>query len=210
ARLTAYQNAAYADRYRQLVQRVSARDSDPQKLLSQAVARYYFKLLAYKDEYEVARLYSDKAFTDSLQAQFQGDFRLQFHLAPSWLSQTDKSTGEPRKRSFGPWMLKAFKVLAGLRFLRGSWLDPFGRSEERKLEHRLIEEYEQSVVSLLERLTNSNYQTALAIAELPEQIRGYGHVKERAVEQARVQRQHLLAKLAAEDVTVVRLFEPAA
>ncbi len=210
ARLIAYQNARYADRYRQLVGRVRARDSEPGQRLTEAVARYYFKLLAYKDEYEVARLYSDAAFGEALHAQFQGDFRLQFHLAPSWLSRTDPVTGEPRKRSFGPWMLNAFKLLAKLRVLRGTWLDPFARSEERKLEQALIEDYERSVGQLLESLDMGNYETALAIAELPEQIRGYGHVKEKAVERVRVQERQLQERLKAGQAVVVKLFEPAA
>ncbi|WP_027910238.1 indolepyruvate ferredoxin oxidoreductase family protein [Pseudomonas sp. URMO17WK12:I4] len=209
-RLTAYQNARYAERYRQLVGRVRARDSDPQQRLTEAVARYYFKLLAYKDEYEVARLYSDAAFSEALHGQFQGDFRLQFHLAPSWLSRTDPVTGEPRKRSFGPWMLNAFKVLAKLRVLRGTWLDPFGHSEERKLEQALISEYERSIGQLLDALDVGNYETALAIAELPEQIRGYGHVKEKAVERARAQERQLRERMKAGQVVVVKLFEPAA
>ncbi|OLU15111.1 indolepyruvate ferredoxin oxidoreductase [Pseudomonas sp. PA1(2017)] len=210
ARLTAYQNARYADRYRQLVGRVRARDSEPGQRLTEAVARYYFKLLAYKDEYEVARLYSDAAFGEALHAQFQGDFRLQFHLAPSWLSRTDPVTGEPRKRSFGPWMLNAFKLLAKLRVLRGTWLDPFARSEERKLEQALIEDYERSVGQLLESLVTGHYETALAIAELPEQIRGYGHVKEKAVERARMHERQLQERLKAGQAVVVKLFEPAA
>ncbi len=209
-RLTAYQNARYAERYRQLVGRVRARDNDPQQRLTEAVARYYFKLLAYKDEYEVARLYSDAAFSEALHAQFQGDFRLQFHLAPSWLSRTDPVTGEPRKRSFGPWMLGAFKVLAKLRVLRGTWLDPFGHSEERKLEQALIGNYERSIGQLLESLDAGNYETALAIAELPEQIRGYGHVKEKAVQRMRTQEQQLQARLMGSKAVVVKLFEPAA
>nr|WP_288354888.1 indolepyruvate ferredoxin oxidoreductase family protein [uncultured Pseudomonas sp.] len=210
ARLTAYQNARYAERYRQLVGRVRARDSDPQQRLTEAVARYYFKLLAYKDEYDVARLYSDAAFSEALHAQFQGDFRLQFYLAPSWLSRPDPVTEEPRKRSFGPWVLGAFRVLAKLRVLRGTWLDPFGHSEERKLEHALIGDYERSIDQLLEALDAGNYDTALAIAELPEQIRGYGHVKEKAVERARAQERQLQERLKAGQAVVVRLFEPAA
>ena len=209
-RLTAYQNARYAERYRQLIGRVRARDNDSQQRLTEAVARYYFKLLAYKDEYEVARLYSDAAFSEALHGQFQGDFRLQFHLAPSWLSRTDPVTGEPRKRSFGPWMLNAFKVLAKLRVLRGTWLDPFGHSEERKLEQALISEYERSIGQMLDALDAGNYETALAIAELPEQIRGYGHVKEKAAERARAQERQLQERMKAGQAVVVKLFEPAA
>ncbi|TBV07909.1 indolepyruvate ferredoxin oxidoreductase family protein [Phytopseudomonas dryadis] len=209
-RLSAYQNAAYAERYRRLVERVRARDQDPQMALSKAVARYYFKLLAYKDEYEVARLYSDGRFVSQLQAQFQGDYRLQFHLAPSWLSGRDPASGEPRKRSFGPWMLKAFRVLAAFRFVRGTLFDPFARSAERKVERGLIEAYEHRVDELLQVLDDDNYRVAVAIAELPEQIRGYGHVKEQALARVRDQEQQLLARLHAGEIRAVQIFEPAA
>lgn len=209
-RLTAYQNAAYAERYRELVERVRKVDTDAQQRLSKAVARYYFKLLAYKDEYEVARLYSDSTFRKQLEAQFEGDYRLQFHLAPSWLSKPDAVTGEPRKRSFGPWMLKAFGVLARFKFLRGSALDPFGHSAERRLERELIEEYEANVAYLLGELNGGNYRTAVALAEIPEQIRGYGHVKEAALAKAREQATQLKARLTVSEIAAVQLFEPAA
>jgi len=209
-RLTAYQNAAYAERYRELVERVRKVDTDAEQRLSKAVARYYFKLLAYKDEYEVARLYSDSTFRKQLEAQFEGDYRLQFHLAPSWLSKPDAVTGEPRKRSFGPWMLKAFGVLARFKFLRGSALDPFGHSAERRLERELIEEYEANVAYLLGELNGGNYRTAVALAEIPEQIRGYGHVKEAALAKAREQATQLKARLTVSEIAAVQLFEPAA
>ncbi|TRO45333.1 indolepyruvate ferredoxin oxidoreductase family protein [Pseudomonas sp. ALS1279] len=209
-RLTAYQNAAYAERYRELVERVRKVDTDAQQRLSKAVARYYFKLLAYKDEYEVARLYSDSTFRKQLEAQFEGDYRLQFHLAPSWLSKPDAVTGEPCKRSFGPWMLKAFGVLARFKFLRGSVLDPFGHSAERRLERELIEEYEANVAYLLAELNAGNYRTAVALAEIPEQIRGYGHVKEAALAKAREQATQLKARLTVSEIAAVQLFEPAA
>ena len=209
-RLTAYQNAAYAERYRELIERVRKVDSDAEQRLSKAVARYYFKLLAYKDEYEVARLYSDATFRKQLEAQFEGDYRLQFHLAPSWLSKRDAVTGEPRKRSFGPWMLKAFAVLARFKFLRGGALDPFGHSAERRLERELIEEYEANVAYLLAELNGGNYRTAVALAEIPEQIRGYGHVKEAALAKAREQATQLKARLTVSEIAAVQLFEPAA
>ncbi|MDV5860857.1 indolepyruvate ferredoxin oxidoreductase family protein [Pseudomonas mendocina] len=209
-RLTAYQNAAYAERYRELVERVRKVDTDAQQRLSKAVARYYFKLLAYKDEYEVARLYSDSTFRKQLEAQFEGDYRLQFHLAPSWLSKPDAVTGEPRKRSFGPWMLRAFGVLARFKFLRGSALDPFGHSAERRLERELIEEYEANVAYLLGELNGGNYRTAVALAEIPEQIRGYGHVKEATLAKAREQATQLKARLTVSEIAAVQLFEPAA
>ncbi len=210
ALLRDYQNAAYAERYRALVERVQGVDRGPQQALTAAVARYYFKLLAYKDEYEVARLYSDETFRRQLEAQFEGDYRLQFHLAPSWLSRPDPRTGEPRKREFGPWMLGAFRVLARFKFLRGSVLDPFGHSAERRLERELIADYEADVDHLLGVLNEANYRTAVAIAELPEQIRGYGHVKQRALEAARQEKRRLLARLQAGEVQVLHLYEPAA
>ncbi|WP_286784435.1 MULTISPECIES: indolepyruvate ferredoxin oxidoreductase family protein [Pseudomonas] len=210
ALLRDYQNAAYAERYRALVERVRGVDPGPQQALTAAVARYYFKLLAYKDEYEVARLYSDETFRRQLEAQFEGDYRLQFHLAPSWLSRPDPRTGEPRKREFGPWMLGAFRVLARFKFLRGSVLDPFGHSAERRLERELIADYEADVDHLLGVLSEGNYRTAVAIAELPEQIRGYGHVKQRALEAAKQEKRRLLAQLQAGEVQVLHLYEPAA
>ncbi|MET1078230.1 MAG: indolepyruvate ferredoxin oxidoreductase family protein [Pseudomonas sp.] len=206
--LTAYQDAAYAKRYADLVARV--RQADSGEALTEAVARYYFKLLAYKDEYEVARLYSDQTFVKQLQAQFTGDYRLQFHLAPSWLAKRDPHSNEPRKRTFGPWMLKAFNLLARFKFLRGGALDPFGYSAERRVERQLISDYERSVDEVLAQLNANNYPTAVAIAQLPEQIRGYGHVKDRAIAQAKVREQLLKSRLSGGEVQVLQLFEPAA
>ncbi|MFG0381672.1 indolepyruvate ferredoxin oxidoreductase family protein [Pseudomonas sp. zbq_18] len=210
ARLTAYQDAAYAQRYLELVTRVRQADNGADQALSRAVARYYFKLLAYKDEYEVARLYSEPSFRQQLEAQFEGDYRLHFHLAPSWLAKPDARTGAPIKREFGPWVLKAFGVLARFKFLRGSLLDPFGHSAERKVERELIGEYEELVELLLKELRPDNYRTAVALAELPEQIRGYGHVKEHAVAKVREQARQLKARLLVSEIAAVQLFEPAA
>lgn len=208
--LTAYQDAAYAKRYSDLVARVRLVDSSAGQELTEAVARYYFKVLAYKDEYEVARLYSADDFRKQLEAQFSGDYRLQFHLAPSWLAKRDPATGQPRKRSFGPWMLKAFGLLAKFRFLRGSALDPFAYSEERRLERELIVRYEDNVEAVLAHLRGDNYRVAVAIAELPEQIRGYGHVKEKALAKVREHEAQLRAQLLATEIKVVRLFDSAA
>jgi indolepyruvate ferredoxin oxidoreductase len=208
--LRAYQDAAYAERYRALVERVRKADSGDDKALTRTVARYYAKLLAYKDEYEVARLYSDATFRKQLDAQFQGDYHLEFYLAPSWLAKADPVTGEPRKRRFGPWMLKAFGVLAGFKFLRGTALDLFGYSEERKLERELIAEYEATVDLLIKELKPSNYTAAVALAELPEQIRGYGPVKERALAKVREQEKQLRNRLTASEIQVLHLFDPAA
>lgn len=208
--LTAYQDAAYAKRFSDLVARVRLVDSSAGQELTEAVARYYFKVLAYKDEYEVARLYSADDFRKQLEAQFSGDYRLQFHLAPSWLAKRDPSTGQPRKRSFGPWMLKAFGLLATFKFLRGSALDPFGYSEERRLERELIGRYEDNLEAVLAHLRGDNYRVAVAIAELPEQIRGYGHVKEAGLAKAREHEAQLRAQLLATQINVVRLFDSAA
>ena len=208
--LTAYQNTAYAERYRALVQRVRLADKGADQALSRAVARYYAKLLAYKDEYEVARLYSDGRFIQQLEAQFEGDYRLQFHLAPSWLAKPDPVSGQPRKLQFGPWMLKAFGLLAKFKILRGTPLDLFGYSAERKLELQLIEDYERSVDYLLKQLNAGNYRSAVALAELPEQIRGYGHVKEQSLIKVREQERQLRERLSASEIQAVQLFEPAA
>ncbi|WP_252271428.1 indolepyruvate ferredoxin oxidoreductase family protein [Pseudomonas subflava] len=210
ARLTAYQDAAYAQRYLDLVTRVRQADSGADQALSRAVARYYFKLLAYKDEYEVARLYSEPAFRQRLEAQFEGDYQLQFHLAPSWLAKPDPRTGAPIKRTFGPWMLKAFAVLARFKFLRGSVIDPFGHSAERKVERELIGEYEELVELLLKEQRPDNYRTAVALAELPGQIRGYGHVKDKSLAKAREQAEQLKTRLLVSEISAVQLFEPAA
>lgn len=209
--LTKYQNAAYAKRYRSVVERVRAVDTADDLALSKAVARYYFKLLAYKDEYEVARLYSEPEFRQQLEAQFEGDYKLQFHLAPAWLAKRDSTTGEPRKRELGPWVLNAFNVLAKLKFLRGTPLDVFGYGHDRRVERELISEYERNLDGLLAQLKPTNYRTAVAIAALPELIRGYGPVKERSITKARQQEKLLKEQLTrGDEVQSVRLFEPAA
>ncbi|MBC8651331.1 indolepyruvate ferredoxin oxidoreductase family protein [Pseudomonas sp. MTM4] len=209
--LTRYQNAAYAKRYRDKVEQVRALDTADDLALSKAVARYYFKLLAYKDEYEVARLYSEPEFREQLEAQFEGDYKLQFHLAPAWLAKRDSATGEPRKRELGPWVLNAFGVLAKLKFLRGTPLDVFGYGHDRRVERELISEYERNLDGLLAQLKPSNYRTAVAIAALPELIRGYGPVKERSIAKARQQEKVLKEQLnRGDEVQSVRLFEPAA
>jgi indolepyruvate ferredoxin oxidoreductase len=180
--LTAYQNTRYARRYRKFIEKVRAVEAlkvPGQTALSEAVARYLFKLMAYKDEYEVARLYTDSSFVERVKASFDGDLRLEFHLAPPLLARKDKNTGEPKKMSFGPWMLSAFRVLAKFKVLRGTPLDIFGYSSERKTERGLIRDYERLLGEIIDRLTPGNHATAVALASLPEKIRGYGHVKQR-------------------------------
>jgi indolepyruvate ferredoxin oxidoreductase len=155
------------------------------------VARYYFKLMAYKDEYEVARLYADPAFMEKVKAQFDGDYRLHFHLAPPLLAKRNDK-GELVKREYGAWMFGAFKLLAKLRFLRGTALDVFGYSEERRTERQLIADYEKTVDRLLAQLTPDNHGLAVEIASIPEDIRGFGHVKARHLAAARQKEARLL------------------
>ena len=160
--------------------------------LAEVVARYYFKLLAYKDEYEVARLYTDGEFQRRVRDQFEGDYKLKFHMAPPLFAKRDPETGELEKQEFGPWMLTAFRVLAGLKFLRGTALDIFGYAAERKQERQLIADYENTIDELLSGLTSQNHELAVAIASIPEHIRGYGHVKEQHFEKAKQEEAALL------------------
>jgi indolepyruvate ferredoxin oxidoreductase len=193
--LTAYQDRAYALRYRAMVERVQEVEAARAKGMSglaEAVARYYFKLLAYKDEYEVARLYSDGEFLKRLERQFEGRGRLRFHLAPPMLAKVDPVTGHPVKKAYGPWMLKAFGLLARLKSLRGSAFDPFGYSEERKTERQLIADYEALLVEIMTRLDHENHALVVELASLPEQIRGFGHVKARHLEAAKAREAELL------------------
>ncbi|MDQ3271016.1 MAG: indolepyruvate ferredoxin oxidoreductase family protein, partial [Pseudomonadota bacterium] len=185
--LTAYQNAAYAKRYENLVGRVQQTESALGKTqLSEAVARYLFKLMACKDEYEVARLHTDRSFHDKVGAMFEGDYKLNYHLAPPIIAKTN-DRGELQKQKFGPWMLTGFKVLAKLKGLRGTALDPFGRTEERRMERALIVQYESCIEEILHSLTAGNHAAAVDVARIPELIKGYGHVKARHVEQAQLQ-----------------------
>ncbi len=194
--LTDYQNAAYAARYRALVERVKAVEAAraPGKYgLADAVARYLFKLMAYKDEYEVARLYTNGAFRKQVATEFDGDnLRFEFHLAPPLLARIDKTTGLPRKMSFGPWMMSAFGLLAKFRFLRGTALDPFGHTLERRTERRLVTDYETMLDEVLVKLTAENHHLAVGLAVIPEKIRGFGHVKQQHLTAAKADEAALL------------------
>ena len=193
--LTGYQNAAYAEQYRAFVEQVQKAEATAtgKTALTETVARYLFKLMAYKDEYEVARLHTDTTFLDRVNGMFEGDFKLHYHLAPPIIAKKN-SKGQLQKQKFGPGMLTGFKMLAKLKGLRGTALDIFGRTEERKTERALIGEYRASIEEVIGSLTAANHATALEIASLPEQIRGYGHVKERNLAAARVRWAELLAK----------------
>jgi len=192
--LTEYQDAAYARRYSELVAKVRAAENlkaPGSTALSEAVARYAFKLMAYKDEYEVARLYTSGEFQRRLQQQFEGDYVLHFHLAPPLLAKKDEQ-GRLIKREYGPWMFTAFKWMAKLKFLRGGALDVFGRTEERRTERQLIVDYFATVERLLAKLDAGNLELAAQIASIPEHIRGYGHVKEAHLHTAKAREAQLL------------------
>ncbi len=194
--LTAYQDAAYAARYKDFVERVRRAEAEKtgSTKLTEAVARYYAKLMAYKDEYEVARLHSDRAFMQKIDGMFEGDYKVVFHMAPPILNKPDAVTGEAKKSTFGPWMMSALRLLARFKGLRGTAFDIFGRTEERRIERALIDEYAATVEALLAELTPANHALALEIASIPETIRGYGHVKMRHLRQAQQQRVALMAK----------------
>jgi indolepyruvate ferredoxin oxidoreductase len=197
--LTAYQDSAYASRFRNLVERVRRVEAEKtgSTKLAEAVARGYHKLLAYKDEYEVARLHADGELEKRIAGMFEGDYRIAFHLAPPLLARTDPLTGEPRKMRFGGWIKGVFKVLARLKFLRGTPFDPFGRTEERRMERALIVEYEQALERLLAGLGAQNHALAVEIAAIPEEMRGFGYIKQRNVAAARRKRDELLARFGA-------------
>ncbi|MET0542231.1 MAG: indolepyruvate ferredoxin oxidoreductase family protein, partial [Variovorax sp.] len=193
--LTGYQNAAYAAQYEAFVENVqqAEKSATGKTALTEAVARYLFKLMAYKDEYEVARLHTDRSFLDRVNGMFEGDFKLNYHLAPPIIAKKN-SKGQLQKQKFGPAMLTGFRVLARLKGLRGTAFDVFGRTEERRTERALIGEYRAAIEEVLGGLDAANHETALAIASLPEQIRGYGHVKDRNLAAVRVRWAELMAK----------------
>ena len=194
--LVDYQNRAYAKRYTRLVGRVRSAENlkaPGSTALTEAVARNLAKLMAYKDEYEVARLYTRGPFLRQLREQFEGDFRLRFHLAPPLLAKKD-AHGRLLKREYGPWMLTAFGWLAKLRFLRGTTFDPFGRTAERREERQLVEDYAALLDELLAGLDAARLRLAVEIASVPEHIRGYGHVKHAHIARARQRGRELLAR----------------
>jgi indolepyruvate ferredoxin oxidoreductase len=199
--LANYQNAAYAGQYRALVDRAKATEATRASGkcgFADAVARYLFKLMAYKDEYEVARLYTDGSFEKQVKAEFAGDsLRFEFHLSPPLLARRDKTTGLPRKMNFGPWVLPAFRLLAKLKFLRGTALDPFGYSLERRTERKLIEDYEAMLEEVFASLTPENHHLAVGLAAIPEKIRGFGHVKQRHLVTAKAEEAALLEQFRA-------------
>ena len=176
-----YQDEAYAKRYADVIKRVvdaERRVMPSSGALGEAAARYLYKLMAYKDEYEVARLHTDPAFLAQLDAQFKDGYTVKYNLAPPAISKRDPVTGHLQKKQFGPWMLTAFKFLAGFKGLRGGALDFFGKTEERHQERQLIEEYIKTLDEIVAKLDTANHAAAVALASVPDEIRGYGHVKE--------------------------------
>jgi indolepyruvate ferredoxin oxidoreductase len=203
--LTAYQNKAYAAEYQTFVERVRKAEAPLGKSdLTMAVARYLFKLMAYKDEYEVARLHSDRSFHDRIAAQFEGDFKLRVHLAPPLLSKKNEK-GELIKQKYGPFMFSAFRWLAKFKGLRGTALDVFGYTEERRTERALIGEYRRAIEILLPDLDAGNLALAVDIARVPEQIKGFGHVKEHNLTAARIRWTELQTRWALGDSEAARV-----
>ena len=199
--LTAYQDAAYAARYRRWVEKakaVEAARTPGNTGLADAVARYLFKLMAYKDEYEVARLYADESFAKQVKREVGGEhLRLFVHLAPPLLARRDKVTGEPKKITFGPWIFPLFRLVAKFKFLRGTPFDPFGYSTERKVERSLVRDYEAMLEEVLARLNRDTHPIAVGLAAIPEKIRGFGHVKARHLKAAKADEAALLDQLRA-------------
>jgi indolepyruvate ferredoxin oxidoreductase len=198
AYLTDYQNAAYAERYRATVERVRAAEARTvanSTSLTDAVARSLFALMAYKDEYEVGRLYTNGHFEKQVASTFEGEnLRYEFHLAPPLLARKDKVTGLPRKMSFGPWMLTAFRMLSKLKGLRGTPLDIFGYSHERRTERRLVRDYEALIEEIVAKLSPQNHALAVGLANIPKKIRGFGHIKARNLDAAKREEAELLAR----------------
>jgi len=157
--------------------------------------------MSYKDEYEVARLYSDPAFKQKLQEQFEGDYKLTFHLAPPLLSDSDAKTGHLIKKEYGPWMLNVFKFIAKFKNLRGGKFDIFGKTAERKMERALISEYMGVLEEVCQNLHADNLKLAIEIADLPREIRGFGHIKEEAVKEVKAKEALLMTKFKNGEVT---------
>jgi indolepyruvate ferredoxin oxidoreductase len=182
--LTAYQDRRLAERYQLAVARIAEREIsvDAGDQLARAVAINYAKLLAYKDEYEVARLFVDPAFRAGLNDTFEGPLSLSFHLAPPFLARFDRNLQRPRKVKFGAWVFPVFRMLAALRRVRGTPLNIFGLTAERRREKRMIKTYEAGLASIVAELTPENYACAIALASLPDQVRGFGPVKMAAMD----------------------------
>jgi len=186
--LLEYQNKKYADQYKELVNYVKKQEQKinvDKNIFSNAVAINYFKLMSYKDEYEVARLYSNNEFINKINKTFEGNFKINFHLAPPIFYKKDKVTGNPLKMNFGPWIMILFKFISKFKFLRGTYFDPFAYLDERKTERLLINNYKKCILEICTKLTIDNYTLAVEIASIPDQIRGFGYIKNKNIEIAK-------------------------
>jgi indolepyruvate ferredoxin oxidoreductase len=195
AYLSQYQDDAYAERYRQEVKRIQTAESALRPAsteLTEAVARNYFKLLAYKDEYEVARLYTEAGFLERLRSEYQGELAPRFYFSPPLIAGIDPNSGRPKKYEFGSWILGPLRLLARVRFLRGTALDVFSYTAERRMERRLIDEYDRLLSGLCNCLDETHFAAALELASLPDQIRGFGPIKEAAVVTADARREEII------------------
>ena len=195
--LTMYQSILYGKRYKMFIDKTRKAEfklPTPVEDLTRGVAEGLYKLMSYKDEYEVARLYTDGGFMKQINEKFEGDFKLHFHLAPPIFSKRDPDTGELKKKEFGSWIISSFKILSKLKFLRGTPLDIFGYTEERKMERQLIKDYKELILELLKNLNEDNHKYAVEIAMLPTKLRGFGHVKAKSFEQMKEKEAKLLNK----------------
>jgi indolepyruvate ferredoxin oxidoreductase len=187
--LVAYQDEAYARRYAEVIKRVVAAESKAvpgQTGLVEAAARYLHKLMAYKDEYEVARLHTDPAFAAQLDTMFPNGYSLKYNLAPPTISKKDPVTGHLIKQQFGPWMRSAFAWLKKFKGLRGGALDIFGKTEERRTERQMIDDYIKELDDICSKLSPVNHAAAVALISVPDEIRGYGHVKDKSIAEAKL------------------------
>jgi indolepyruvate ferredoxin oxidoreductase len=194
ALLTEYQSAAYAGRYKDLVMRVKEAEEKlggSDYALTKAIAHNYAKVLSYKDEYEVARLHTSKAAKQRLKDEFAKGAKPSFHFAPPFLARKDKITGEPQKMKFGAWIVPVLNVMKRFKFLRGSWFDPFAYSADRKLERQIIEDFESDVNLIVTNLNKMTGNHALNLAKIPEDIRGFGYIKEQCYESVQQKRKTL-------------------
>jgi indolepyruvate ferredoxin oxidoreductase len=198
-RLTAYQSAAYGERYEAFVREIALLEKQRTggDRLARETAVSLYKLMAYKDEYEVARLYVETGFLERIRAQFEGNYTLRFHLAPPLFARRD-ANGHLVKRPYGPWIMTAYRWLAKAKMLRGTPFDLFGYTAERRAERAAAGEFETLMRRVVQLLTSERLSAALALARLPQQVRGYGHVKERHALAARKRERQLLAELAHE------------
>jgi len=195
--LISYQNKAYAQKYQRLIEQLARKEADHTKLvgITEFAAKYLFKLMAYKDEYEVARLHSDGVFKKKISEMFEGDYKIKYHLAPPLFSRKDPDTGHLKKAEYGSWMSLVFRSLSRLKFLRGTRFDIFGYTAERRMERQLIKDYIEIIDKIVESAEVINADVVRELLALPDEIRGFGHVKEANVTAVKVKWDALVSRL---------------